>query len=218
MKRLFDIVFAAMALLVFAIPLLAVACAVRWRLGSPVLFHATRAGLGGRPFELVKFRTMTDERNPDGELLPDEDRLTPFGSFLRRSSLDELPQFWCVLVGDMSVIGPRPLPMKYLPFYSADQARRHLVRPGISGWAQVNGRNSLTWEEKFSFDTWYVDHCSLWLDLKILWLTVGTVIRSQGINAAGDLTVPSFTGSPGGQHVTSEPAPGQKEDITIGTT
>lgn len=215
MKRLFDIVFAAMALLVLAIPLLLLAGAVRWKLGSPVLFRPTRAGLNGRPFQVVKFRTMTDERGPDGNLLPDNDRLTPFGRFLRRASLDELPQFWCVLLGDMSVIGPRPLPMKYLPCYSPDQARRLLVRPGISGWAQVNGRNTLTWEEKFRLDTWYVDHHSFWLDLKILWRTVGTVVGHQGINAAGDLEVPTFTGSPGVQHAASVPRPAVNEDVPI---
>lgn len=215
MKRLFDIVFASLALLVLAIPLLILGGAVRWKLGSPVLFRPTRAGLGGRPFELVKFRTMTDERGPDGEFLPDKDRLTPFGRFLRRASLDELPQFWCVLVGDMSVIGPRPLPMKYLPCYSSDQARRLLVRPGITGWAQVNGRNSLSWEDKFCFDTWYVDHWSFWLDLKILWRTVGTVMGHQGINAAGDLEVPTFTGSPGVQHAPRESGPARNEDNPI---
>lgn len=213
MKRLFDIVFSATVLLVLAIPLLILAGAVRWKLGKPVLFRPTRVGLDCKPFKVVKFRTMTDERGPDGELLPDEDRLTPFGSFLRRSSLDELPQFWCVLIGTMSVIGPRPLPLKYLPFYSPDQARRHLVRPGISGWAQINGRNSLTWEEKFRLDTWYVDHRSFWLDLKIIWLTVGTVIRRQGINAAGDVTVPDFTGSPGSQPEASESAPASAQHI-----
>lgn len=214
MKRLFDIVFATMALLVLAIPLLILASAVRWNLGSPVLFRTPRAGLDGKPFEFLKFRTMTNERGPDGQLLPDNDRLTPFGRFLRRASLDELPQFWCVLVGDMSVIGPRPLPLKYLPLYSPHQARRHLVRPGISGWAQVNGRNSLSWEDKFRLDTWYVDHLSFRLDLKILWLTVGTVMRRQGINAAGDVEVPSFTGSPGVQAVNeSAPAPGGDNPI-----
>ncbi|GJG94639.1 sugar transferase [Cupriavidus pauculus] len=196
MKRSFDIVFAAVALLALALPLLVLAGVVRWKLGSPVFFRTTRAGLGAKPFKFIKFRSMTEARGPDGELLPDEDRLTPFGAFLRRSSLDELPQFWCVLVGDMSVVGPRPLPMKYVPCYSADQARRHLVRPGITGWAQINGRNALTWEEKFRFDTWYVDHQSFWLDLRILWLTPGVVMRHRGINAAGDVTVPTFTGSP----------------------
>ncbi|CAG2143608.1 sugar transferase [Cupriavidus numazuensis] len=195
MKRLFDIVFAALALLALAIPLLILAGFVRRKLGSPVLFRPTRIGLGSKPFKVTKFRTMTDERGPDGELLPDEDRLTPFGRFLRRSSLDELPQFWCVLIGTMSVIGPRPLPPKYLPYYSPEQARRHLVRPGISGWAQVNGRNSLSWEQKFRLDTWYVDHQSFRLDMKILWLTIGTVIQRQGINAAGEATVPDFKGS-----------------------
>jgi lipopolysaccharide/colanic/teichoic acid biosynthesis glycosyltransferase len=217
MKRLFDIVFASIALLGLGIPLLLLAAAVRWKLGSPVLFRPTRAGLGGKPFPLVKFRSMTEARGPDGELLPDEDRLTPFGIFLRRFSLDELPQFWCVLTGDMSVIGPRPLPMKYLPCYSPDQARRLLVRPGISGWAQINGRNSLTWEQKFTLDTWYVDHCSFWLDMKILLLTPATVMRHQGINAAGDTTVPTFTGSPT-QPTSSKPAHVPEQDIPIRTT
>jgi lipopolysaccharide/colanic/teichoic acid biosynthesis glycosyltransferase len=213
MKRLFDIAFSAAVLVVLAIPLLVLAGAVRWRLGSPVLFRPTRIGLDSHPFKVVKFRTMTDARGPDGELLPDEDRLTPFGNFLRRSSLDELPQFWCVLLGTMSVIGPRPLPPKYLPFYSPAQARRHLVRPGISGWAQINGRNSLSWEEKFRLDTWYVDHRSFWLDLKIIWLTIGIVIRRQGINATGDVTVPDFTGSPVSAPGAGRPAPAASEDI-----
>ena len=213
MKRLFDMAFSAVALLMLAIPLLILAGAVRWKLGTPVLFRPTRVGLGSQPFKVVKFRTMTDARGPDGQLLPDEDRLTPFGSFLRRSSLDELPQFWCVLIGTMSVIGPRPLPPKYLPFYSPAQARRHLVRPGISGWAQINGRNSLSWEEKFRLDTWYVDHRSFWLDLKIIWLTIGIVIQRQGINATGDVTVPDFTGSPVAQPGASKSAPAPSEDI-----
>ncbi|CAG9185044.1 sugar transferase [Cupriavidus pinatubonensis] len=213
MKRLFDIVFSATALLTLAIPLLILAFAVRWKLGKPVLFRPIRVGLGNKPIRVVKFRTMTDDRGPDGELLPDEARLTPFGRFLRRSSLDELPQFWCVLIGDMSVIGPRPLPPKYLPFYSPEQARRHLVKPGVSGWAQINGRNSLSWEEKFRLDTWYVDHSSLWLDLKIIWLTIGTVIQRQGINAAGDATVPDFTGSHAPQSATDEAALTQNEDL-----
>jgi len=197
MKRLFDIVFAAAALLVLWIPMLILALAVRRSLGSPVFFRPTRAGLGSRPFQVLKFRTMTDERGPDGELLPDDDRLTPLGRYMRRASLDELPQFWCVLLGSMSVVGPRPLPTRYLPYYSPEQARRHLVKPGITGWAQVNGRNSLSWEEKFRLDTWYVDHRSFWLDLKIVWKTIGIVLGRQGINAAGDAEVPSFTGSAG---------------------
>ena len=218
MKRLFDLAFSATALLMLAIPLLILALAVRCKLGKPVLFRPTRVGLGSKTFKVVKFRTMTDERGPDGELLPDEARLTPFGSFLRRASLDELPQFWCVLLGDMSVIGPRPLPPKYLPFYSQEQARRHLVRPGISGWAQINGRNSLSWEEKFRLDNWYVDHRSFWLDLKIIWLTIGTVIRRQGINATGEVTVPDFTGSPAAQPPACQAAMAQDENLRAHST
>ena len=195
MKRLFDIVVSACALLMLALPMLVVIWMVRRKLGSPVFFTQMRPGLQGKPFLMVKFRTMTDARGPDGALLPDADRLTPFGRFLRASSLDELPELWNVLKGDMSLVGPRPLLMEYLPLYSPEQARRHAVRPGITGWAQVNGRNTLSWEDKFKLDVWYVDHRSLWLDLKILWLTVRKVLVREGISAAGEATMGKFTGS-----------------------
>jgi lipopolysaccharide/colanic/teichoic acid biosynthesis glycosyltransferase len=197
MKRLFDLSLASVALLMLAIPLLILTWLVRSKLGSPVLFRQTRPGLGGRPFEMVKFRSMTDERGPDGELLPDAKRLTAFGSFLRSSSLDELPGLWSVIKGDMSLVGPRPLLMEYLPLYSAEQARRHAVRPGITGWAQVNGRNAISWDDKFKFDVWYVDHRSLALDIKILWLTVKKVLVRDGISAAGEATMSKFTGHQG---------------------
>ena len=195
MKRLFDITAALVALLLLALPLLALTWLVRRKLGRPAFFRQVRPGLHGQPFEMVKFRSMTDARGPDGALLPDADRLTPFGRFLRASSLDELPGLWNVLKGDMSLVGPRPLLMEYLPLYSPTQARRHEVRPGITGWAQVNGRNALGWEEKFALDVWYVDHRSLWLDLKILWLTVKKVLVRDGISAAGEATMARFTGS-----------------------
>ena len=195
MKRLFDITAAACALLLLALPLLVVIWMVRRKLGSPVFFTQMRPGLQGKPFLMVKFRTMTDARGPDGALLPDADRLTPFGRFLRATSLDELPELWNVLKGDMSLVGPRPLLMEYLPLYSPEQARRHAVRPGVTGWAQVNGRNTLSWEDKFKLDVWYVDHRSLWLDLKILWLTVRKVLVREGISAAGEATMGKFTGS-----------------------
>ena len=195
MKRLFDVVVSACALLVLALPLLVVIWMVRRKLGSPVFFTQMRPGLQGKPFLMVKFRTMTDARGPDGALLPDADRLTPFGRFLRATSLDELPELWNVLKGDMSLVGPRPLLMEYLPLYSPEQARRHEVRPGITGWAQVNGRNTISWEDKFKLDVWYVDHCSLWLDIKILWLTVKKVLVREGISAAGEATMGKFTGS-----------------------
>jgi lipopolysaccharide/colanic/teichoic acid biosynthesis glycosyltransferase len=194
MKRLFDIVVFACALLVLALPLALLAWQVRRKLGSPVFFTQVRPGLHGKPFKMVKFRTMTSERGPDGELLPDAVRLTPFGRFLRSSSLDELPELWNVLKGDMSLVGPRPLLMEYLPLYSPVQARRHEVRPGITGWAQVNGRNAISWEDKFKLDVWYVDHRSLWLDVKILWLTVKKVLVRDGISAEGEATMPRFTG------------------------
>lgn len=194
MKRLFDIVLASLCLLFLGLPLLFLIWQVRRKLGSPVLFRQTRPGLHGQPFMMIKFRTMTDQRGPDGELLPDSQRLTPFGRFLRASSLDELPELWNVLKGDMSLVGPRPLLMEYLPLYSPEQARRHEVRPGITGWAQVNGRNSLGWEEKFKLDVWYVDHRSLWLDVKILWLTVRKVLVREGISANGEATMSKFTG------------------------
>jgi len=194
MKRLFDLVVAVAALAVLALPLLVLYAMVRRKLGSPVLFRQVRPGLHGQPFMMVKFRTMTDERGPDGELLPDAQRLTAFGRFLRASSLDELPELWNVLRGEMSLVGPRPLLMEYLPLYSPEQARRHGVRPGITGWAQVNGRNAVSWEERFRLDVWYVDHRSLWLDLRILWLTVRKVLVREGISAQGEATMPRFTG------------------------
>lgn len=195
MKRLFDFLTALVGLMALAIPLLVLTYLVRQKLGTPVLFRQTRPGLHGKPFQMVKFRTMTDDRGPDGQLLPDAVRLTPFGRFLRASSLDELPELWNVLKGDMSLVGPRPLLMEYLPLYSPEQARRHEVRPGITGWAQVNGRNALSWEEKFKLDVWYVDNQSLWLDIKILWLTVRKVLVREGISAAGEATMAKFTGT-----------------------
>ena len=194
MKRFFDIFIAALALLLLALPLLALIWQVRRKLGSPVFFRQTRPGRHGRPFQMVKFRTMTDAKEPGGQLLSDADRLTPFGGFLRSTSLDELPELFNVLKGDMSLVGPRPLLMEYLPLYSPEQMRRHEVRPGITGWAQVNGRNALSWEEKFKLDVWYVEHRSLWLDIKILWLTVRKVLVREGISADGEVTMSKFTG------------------------
>ena len=194
LKRLFDLLVSLGMLLVVGLPLLLLAWTVRRKLGSPVLFRQTRPGLHGQPFMMIKFRTMTDERGPDGELLLDAQRLTDFGRFLRATSLDELPELWNVLKGDMSLVGPRPLLMEYLPLYSPEQARRHDVRPGITGWAQVNGRNALSWEEKFKLDVWYVDHRSLWLDVKILWLTLRKVLVREGISADGVATMSKFTG------------------------
>ncbi len=195
MKRFFDFLLALLALLVLALPLLVLALLIRWKLGSQVLFRQVRPGLHGRPFTMVKFRTMTDERGVDDNLLPDAQRLTSFGRFLRASSLDELPELLNVLRGDMSVVGPRPLLMEYLPLYTPEQARRHEVRPGITGWAQVNGRNAISWDDKFILDVWYVDNRTLWLDLKILWRTARKVLVRDGISAAGEPTMPKFTGS-----------------------
>lgn len=194
MKRLLDIFSSVFALLLLALPLLLLTWLVRGKLGRPALFRQIRPGLHGKPFEMVKFRSMTDARGPDGRLLEDADRLTPFGRFLRSSSLDELPGLWNVLNGQMSLVGPRPLLMEYLSLYSTEQARRHEVRPGITGWAQVNGRNALSWEDKFRLDVWYVDHRSMWLDIKILWLTVRKVVARDGISAAGEATMSKFTG------------------------
>jgi lipopolysaccharide/colanic/teichoic acid biosynthesis glycosyltransferase len=194
MKRLFDFTATTLGLLLLAMPLLCLAWLVRRKLGSPVFFTQVRPGMHGKPFKMIKFRSMSDARGPSGALLPDAERITPFGRFLRASSLDELPGLWNVLEGNMSLVGPRPLLMEYLPLYSAEQARRHEVRPGITGWAQVNGRNALSWEEKFALDVWYVDNRSLWLDIKILWLTVKKVLVREGISAAGEATMPRFTG------------------------
>jgi lipopolysaccharide/colanic/teichoic acid biosynthesis glycosyltransferase len=195
MKRLFDLLVSAIGLLILAVPLALLAWQVRRKLGSPILFTQVRPGLHGKPFHMIKFRTMTDERDASGALLPDGQRLTPFGSFLRASSLDELPELWNVLRGEMSLVGPRPLLTEYLPLYSPEQARRHEVRPGITGWAQVNGRNAISWADKFALDVWYVDNRSLLLDVKILWSTVRKVLVRDGISAAGEATMTAFTGS-----------------------
>ena len=195
MKRFFDIVASAIGLLLLAPVIAVLAWKIRNKLGSPVLFRQTRPGLHGKPFQMVKFRTMRDAIGADGQPLPDAERMTPFGSFLRSASLDELPELWNVLKGDMSLVGPRPLLMEYLPLYSPEQARRHEVRPGVTGWAQINGRNALSWEEKFRLDVWYVDNRSFWLDLKILALTVKKVFVREGISAAGEVTAAKFTGS-----------------------
>jgi lipopolysaccharide/colanic/teichoic acid biosynthesis glycosyltransferase len=194
-KRAFDVIVAATALLFLALPLALLAWRVRMALGTPVLFRQVRPGRQGRLFKLAKFRTMTDERDASGGLLPDASRLTPFGRWLRATSLDELPSLWNVLKGDMSLVGPRPLLVEYLPLYSSEQARRHEVRPGITGWAQVNGRNALTWEQKFELDVWYVDHRSFWLDLRIMLMTVRKVFVREGISAKGEATMPRFTGT-----------------------
>ena len=194
-KRWFDLTVSIPAVLAL-LPLFAiVAGMVRWRLGRTVFFCQQRPGRGGKPFLLWKFRTMTDGRDAQGQLLPDAQRLTRFGGFLRTTSLDELPELWNVLKGDMSLVGPRPLLMEYLPLYSLEQARRHELRPGVTGWAQVNGRNALSWDEKFRLDVWYVDNHSFWLDLKILALTVKKVFVREGISAAGEVTMTYFTGS-----------------------
>lgn len=194
LKRTFDFMAALFAIIVLSPLIIVLALLVRIFLGSPVLFSQTRPGLHGQSFTVYKFRSMTDEKNAIGELLPDEIRLTRFGQFLRRSSLDELPQLFNVLKGDVSLVGPRPLLMEYLPLYSSEQARRHLVRPGITGWAQVNGRNAISWERKFELDVWYVDHQSFLLDMKILFLTVKKVLVKEGISAEGVETMPRFQG------------------------
>jgi lipopolysaccharide/colanic/teichoic acid biosynthesis glycosyltransferase len=195
LKRAFDILVSAVALVLLSPLLAALALAVRSKLGKPVLFRQVRPGLHGRPFTLVKFRTMLDTRDGSGRALPDEQRLTGFGRWLRSTSLDELPELWNVLKGDMSLVGPRPLLMQYLDRYSPDQARRHEVRPGITGWTQVNGRNALSWQDKFALDTWYVDHRSLLLDLKILAMTFGQVLRREGIGPQDGEIMPEFMGN-----------------------
>ena len=195
LKRAFDIAASTSALVVLSPVLAITAYKVKKELGSPVLFRQTRPGLHGKPFEMIKFRTMKDALDKNGNVLPDSERLTEFGKKLRASSLDELPELWNVLKGDMSLVGPRPLLMEYLPLYNAEQAKRHNVRPGVTGYAQVNGRNSLSWEDKFKLDTWYVEHQSLWLDMKILLKTVKKVIIKDGISAEGEATMTKFTGS-----------------------
>ena len=194
-KRLFDLIAAAVGL-VFALPVMGVvALLVRLKLGRPVLFRQQRPGLNGEIFTLRKFRTMRDAVDREGKALPDAERLTPFGRKLRSTSLDELPELFSVLSGEMSLVGPRPLLVRYLDRYSPEQMRRHEMRPGITGWAQVNGRNALSWEEKFALDVWYVDHWSFWLDLRILWRTVWNVVRREGISGGGEATMREFMGS-----------------------
>lgn len=194
-KRTFDLLASASALLVLSPVLLGVAYMVRKNLGSPVLFRQVRPGMHGKPFEMIKFRTMLDAVDAQGNVLPDEVRLTSFGRFLRSTSLDELPELWNVLKGDMSLVGPRPLLMEYLPLYSPEQARRHEARPGVTGWAQVNGRNAISWDDKFKLDVWYVDNQSLWLDIRIIFLTIKKVLVRDGISAEGEATMSKFTGS-----------------------
>jgi len=195
MKRFVDITGSILGLVLLSPVLLIVWVMVRRDMGSPVLFRQTRPGLNGRPFQMVKFRTMRDATDSSGNPLPDSERLTNFGRFLRSSSLDELPELWNVLRGDMSLVGPRPLLMEYLSLYSPKQARRHEVRPGVTGWAQINGRNSVSWDEKFEFDVWYVNYRTFWLDLKIIWLTIRKVFKRDGISAAGEATMPKFKGN-----------------------
>ena len=195
LKRLFDILASAFGLLLLSPVILIVAWQVRRKLGSPVFFRQTRPGLNGKPFEMIKFRTMRDAFDKNGKPLPDSERITPFGRFLRSTSLDELPELWNVLKGDMSVVGPRPLRMDYLPLYNKHQARRHDVRPGVTGWAQINGRNSISWEEKFDLDIWYVDNISIMLDLKIVFLTIHKVLKRDGVNSSAEVTMPKFTGA-----------------------
>lgn len=194
-KRSLDILASGMGLLLLSPVFGVLALMIRYQMGKVVYFRQTRPGLHGAPFQMVKFRTMRHALDPDGNLLPDADRLTRLGSILRSSSLDELPELWNVLKGDMSLVGPRPLLMEYLPLYSPEQARRHDVRPGITGWAQINGRNAISWDEKFALDVWYVDNRGLWLDLKIIWLTIRKVLKREGISAAGEATMPKFRGS-----------------------
>lgn len=195
MKRLLDIFGALAGLALFSWVMLAVAIAIAATMGRPVLFRQTRPGKHGKPFSMVKFRTMCTGTDATGALLPDGARITPLGQFLRSTSLDELPELWNVLRGEMSLVGPRPLLMEYLPLYSSTQARRNDVRPGITGWAQINGRNSLNWKDKFALDVWYVDHQSTLLDLRILALTVGKVIKRDGISSEGQATASKFTGN-----------------------
>ena len=194
MKRVFDVVVSILLLFILTIPALVVIGMVYLKIGRPIFFRQVRPGLRGELFEMVKFRTMSDARDDTGDLLPDSERLSRFGEFLRSTSIDELPELWNVLIGDMSLVGPRPLLPEYLQLYNSEQARRHEVRPGITGWAQVNGRNTLSWNEKFKFDVWYVDHHSFWLDMKILWFTFKKVVVREGISAAGNVTMPHFTG------------------------
>lgn len=194
-KRIFDLVLCLPALILLLPILMVTTLVVRFKLGSPVLFKQMRPGLFGRPFAIYKFRTMTDVRGANGELLYDAERLTHFGRFLRGTSLDELPELFNVLKGDMSLVGPRPLLMQYLVRYSPEQARRHEVKPGITGWAQINGRNTITWEEKFKLDVWYVGNRTVWLDVKIIFMTVWKIFKREGISQPGQATMEEFKGS-----------------------
>ena len=195
LKRLFDIIASASGLIILSPVFLILAYLIRKNLGAPVFFTQERPGKDGKPFKMIKFRSMRDAVDKDGNPLPDSERLTPFGKKLRAASLDELPELWNVLKGDMSLVGPRPLLMSYLPLYNDFQFRRHEMRPGVTGWAQVNGRNAISWDEKFAYDIWYIDHFSLWFDMKILFLTIKKVFIKEGISAEGEATMPYFTGN-----------------------
>ncbi|MEZ9465455.1 sugar transferase [Vibrio breoganii] len=195
MKRIFDVAVTLCMLAIFAPIIGLVAWKVRVNLGTPVLFRQTRPGLNGQPFEMIKFRTMKDAVDVNGKALPDSERMTSFGDKLRNSSLDELPELWNVLKGDMSLVGPRPLLTQYLPLYNEEQAKRHNEKPGVTGWAQINGRNAISWEDKFKLDVWYVENRTFWLDIKILFLTVKKVFIKEGISAEGDVTMPPFKGN-----------------------
>lgn len=195
-KRLFDIISSAVALIIISPLLIILAVLVRLKLGSPILFRQQRPGLGGKAFAIYKFRTMTDRHDATGNLLPDDQRLPAFGRFLRSTSFDELPELLNVFKGDMSVVGPRPLMMKYLGRYSPEQARRHEVKPGITGWAQINGRNTVSWEDKFKLDVWYVDNWTFWLDMKIIFRSIWMVIAREGITQQGRATIDEFMGTP----------------------
>ncbi len=195
-KRCFDLVIAALSLAVISPVLVLIALGIKILQKGPVFFRQMRPGYKGRPFKLVKFRTMKDLKDAGGVRMPDHMRLTGFGRWLRSTSMDELPELWNVLTGDMSLVGPRPLLMRYLPRYTPEQARRHDVRPGLTGWAQVNGRNAISWDEKFQLDVWYVDHQTFWLDLKIIVLTFKSILKREGISHSGEATMPEFTGNP----------------------
>ena len=195
LKRIFDILASAIGLLLLSPFIAIIAWQIKRKLGSPALFRQQRPGLNGKAFTMVKFRTMRDAIDKNGKPLPDSERITAFGNFLRSTSLDELPELWNVLKGEMSLVGPRPLLMEYLPLYNQEQMRRHEARPGVTGWAQINGRNAISWEEKFKLDVWYVDNQSFWLDIKILFLTVKKVFIRDGISAEGEATMSKFTGS-----------------------
>ncbi|MCD9486616.1 sugar transferase [Photobacterium iliopiscarium] len=195
MKRIFDILVSIFSLILLSPVIAITAYFIHKKLGSPVLFRQVRPGLNGKPFEMIKFRTMKDAVDKNGQSLPDSERLTPFGIKLRATSLDELPELWNVLKGEMSLVGPRPLLMEYLSLYNQEQNRRHDVRPGVTGWAQINGRNAISWQDKFKLDVWYVDHQSLWLDIKIIFLTIKKVLVKEGISADEHVTMPEFTGN-----------------------